>query len=86
MTNALVLLHLSTSLTTNWQTVSYTTPHVQPSELTLAVYRATMANQVGTIQSNLIGSFEWRGRTNEVVLESKRIAQLERSVDSRLIP
>ena len=82
MTNTLVLLKLSVSLSTNWVTVSTTSPVIPPSEIGLAVYRPPIANQVGTIHSNVIGSFEWKGKTNSVVLESTQIGQLERGVDA----
>ena len=86
MTNAIILLKLSVALETNWVTTSYTTPASTYPLSTLAVYTTTMANQTGFISSNLIGTFEWKGKLKTVVLESTQIGTAARSVDASRIP
>lgn len=81
MTNAIVTMKIATVLTTNWVTVSRTSPVVSPSEMVHAVYRPVMANQVGAIFEDKIGRFDWNKDAKEVLLERKQVGRTERSID-----
>jgi hypothetical protein len=80
MTNLLATIIVTS--TTNWTTTSYTTPATQPGNTMHAVYRPTMANQTGTVYSNLVARVEWNGKQVEAVLESTPVRTEERSVDA----
>jgi len=84
MTMTNLICAVIVTLATNWTTVSRTTPVMNhPQGMIYAVHLTTMLNQVGTRVTNYVALVAWKGRTNEVVLESVSDAaqeKLERSV------
>lgn len=66
MTN--LLAALSIILSTNWTTVSRTTPVCEYGAGCTVLHYATL-NQIGSVATNLVATFVWKGRTNQITLE-----------------
>jgi hypothetical protein len=85
MTN--LIASVLVTLTTNWATVSTTTPVCDRPGC--AVLHYSMENQVGEVSSNTVVKFSWQGTEHEVVVESvlvKGDANLRRSIPSGVYP
>jgi hypothetical protein len=78
ITNMIAVLLVS--FTTNWITVSTTTPVVQPGDTFNLVYRPATDHQVGTIYSNTIMTVDYKGTKVTAVLESVPVSHVERDV------
>jgi len=72
MTN--LLAKLVVVLATNWVTVSRTMPVVPLEQWWNAIYISATLNQVGTITTNYLAEVVWKGKTNQVLLESVPVA------------
>lgn len=73
------------TVTTNWVTVSVTRP--VPANPLLAIYQPEVENQIGARVTNTVALVVWKGKTNEVILESTPAfyaGALERSVPKGL--
>lgn len=81
MTNTLIAL-LSWTLTTNWTSVSRTSPVLTPQSANYPVIRYDMLNQTGQRFSNLVATIVWKGQTNAIILESLAVGgpTLQRSI------
>lgn len=67
MTNIIAIIIIT--VTTNWVTVSRTSPVVQPGSAMYAVMRYDQLNQTGARVTNTVARFVWKGKTNDLVLE-----------------
>lgn len=71
---------LSTNLSTNWITVSHTTPVLQEDEYNDAVARFGSSHQDGYISRDIYGNINWHGTNHTVVLDSQYVGKTERDV------
>lgn len=80
-TETLLNAVLSSSITTNWTTVSKTTPVFEHPEFTvLAVHIVSTLNQRGDIYSNTVAKVEYEGKWHEFVLKSTLIGETHRKI------
>ena len=88
MTNLLAAIFFT--VTTNWTTLSLTSPVIEKEQQYNLVYYPTMANQQGVVTSNTMARIVWPANTAERLevvfcLRSVELRRIHRSVDANRI-
>jgi hypothetical protein len=80
MTNIVAVIAFT--ITTNWTTTGILSPPPKPAQsVSTLEYRPTYEIQSGTVTSNVVAKFIWKGTTNIYVIESIPIQTgLQRSI------